>query len=72
MFLYPEEGKKKGHLGEVNHKKIGKGEGKVRQQGKLPYLADVTIEPCQERLGWAGGTAHLKLVPRSPSCFQEE
>lgn len=66
--LYPEKEKK----GEVNHKKIGKGNRKMRQQGKLPFLADVTTEPCQERLGWAGGRAQLKLVPCSLSCFQEQ
>lgn len=48
---------RKGHLDEVNHQKIGKGNRKVRQQGKLLLPADVTVESCQVRLGWVGGSS---------------
>lgn len=59
-------------MGEVNHrKKNRKGNRKVKQQGKLPFLADVTIEPCQERLGRAGWRAQLKLTQGRPVPHQK-
>lgn len=52
----PRKGKQRS-FGWGKPQKIGKGNRKVRQQGKLPLAADVTIEPCQVRLGWVGGSS---------------